>query len=214
MIGVEKAKNSASLEILDLGNNSNPTNNWCAKGVLRAIHNVTKVPSHLINAWKNITALQKVLGATTAIYCTAATVYIIYLHVQENRGCNCLEEIKKDASLLNQFFTQKNHEQNGSLQSLFVSIDQLLTKKDKCEEDFYDSGAHESSKSGTISVHVCYHLIDRVCNFMDASEEMLTITANFLQKIPGKLRKNVTDIIKRMDEDLYDIYSEFDCDIN
>ncbi len=43
---------------------------------------------------------------------------------------------------------------------------------------------------------------------------MLTIITEFLRKIPGKLRDSVTDIMKRMDDDLYYIHSEFDCDIN
>jgi len=206
--------NQIPFEPLILESNSNPTNNWYTKGVLRAMHSISKIPSHLINAWKGSTTFQKVLGTTTAIYCTAATVYIVYLKAQENIGCNCLEELTRDSSLLNQFFEQRNHEHNGSLQELFSSIDQLLTKKNECEEAFYDSDAYESSQSGTISIHICYDLMGRVCNFIDTSEEMLTITTEFLQKIPGKLRNNVTDIMKRMNDDLYYIHSEFDCDIN
>ncbi|HEV3270059.1 MAG TPA: hypothetical protein VGZ69_05360 [Candidatus Rhabdochlamydia sp.] len=201
-------------EILNSENNSHPTNNWCTRGVLRAIHSITQIPSHLINAWKDSTTPQKAFGATATIYCIVATVYIIYLQIQENTDCDCLEELKKNTSLLDQFFEQKNHEHNGSLQELFVSVDQLLTQKNLCEKDFYESGAHESSSSGTVSMHVCYDLMNRVCNFIDTSEEMLTITAEFLQKIPGKFRNNVTDIIKRMDDDLYYIHSEFDCDVN
>lgn len=69
--------NQIPFEPLILESNSNPTNNWYTKGVLRAMHSISKIPSHLINAWKGSTTFQKVLGTTTAIYCTAATVYTV-----------------------------------------------------------------------------------------------------------------------------------------
>ncbi|MEK7339497.1 MAG: hypothetical protein WBD50_02485 [Candidatus Rhabdochlamydia sp.] len=91
--------NGDSVKPLILESNPSPTNNWCTKGVLRAMHSVAKIPSRLVNAWRDSTILQKVFGATTTIYCTAATVYIIYLQAQENTDCDCLEELKFTKSI-------------------------------------------------------------------------------------------------------------------
>ncbi len=69
--------NEIPFEPLILESNSNPTNNWCAREILRAIHITTKISSRLINSWKNGTTSQKVMGTVIAVYCTAATAYIL-----------------------------------------------------------------------------------------------------------------------------------------
>ncbi|PWU13873.1 MAG: hypothetical protein C5B45_05220 [Chlamydiae bacterium] len=50
------------------------------------------------------------------------------------------------------------------------------------EEDFYKSGAHKASQSGTISKQACYHLMGKVCDLVYASEEPAIAHSQFFKK--------------------------------
>lgn len=186
----------------DTVGNSNQ-NNWCTyfrNGMFRAIRSVGKIPTDLMDAWRNSTTPQKVMHTVIAVYCTAATVYIIYLESQTGQtSIHDLHEIKKVSSLLNQPSLEESSENYGhALNSAFK----------KCEKEFEESGAEETSLSGVISMQICYPLINRVC---EASEDILQIISK-LKKIPKALRKNLQlNDINRVNNHLKYIQNKFFC---
>ncbi|PWU13874.1 MAG: hypothetical protein C5B45_05225 [Chlamydiae bacterium] len=73
-----------------------------------------------MDAWKNGTTSQHGYRDTViSVYCTAATIYIMYLKAQENVDCDCLAE-----QFLEESWQEKNQERNVSLYDFALSVDQ------------------------------------------------------------------------------------------
>ncbi len=199
-----------SIDLSTNGTNSNSNQNsgFCAyvsNGVLRTFNSIHKIPANLMSAWKNGTISQRCMVAAGVIYSTAATVYIIYLEsrntytpidcpfeiknnfsfLASNTPIDCLFEIKNNSLLLDQILL----EDPGDLSRNYSSPLMAAILK-RCENRFHESGAHESSINGIIGMHVCYPLIDRVCN---ASGSILKMMSK-LEKIPEGFQENVEHI--------------------
>lgn len=171
-------------------------NNWCTyleNGMFRAIHSVGKIPTHWMHAWKNSTTPQKIMHTVIAIYCTAATAYIIYLESQNRQtSMGHLHESNNASLLLDQVQgSSKNY-------GYFLNLE-----LEKCQKKFYESGAEKTSVSGVISMQVCYPLINKVC---ETSADVMEILFK-LKKIPKRLQGKISNIM----EDLEDIEVEFSC---
>lgn len=177
-----------------------------SNGMLRTFNSIRAIPANLINAWKKGTISQRCMVAVGVIYSTAATVYIIYLESRNNidTPIDCFFEVKNNSSFLDSytpidcFFEIKNNsslldqvllEDPGELSKNYSSPLMAAILK-RCEDRFHESGAHESSTSGVIGMHVCYPLIDRICN---ASASMLKIMSK-LERRPEGLQENIEHI--------------------
>ncbi|MGL4540646.1 MAG: hypothetical protein ACRCU0_06720 [Candidatus Rhabdochlamydia sp.] len=190
---------------IDFNTVKNRQNNWCAcfGRNMRTIRSGCQFPSNLINFWKNNTTLQKVMETAVVIYCMATTIYIIYLESQNaETPVNCLSEISNASLLLNQPLLGEIQESSENYGHVLNSVFK------KCEKEFEESGAEETSLSGMISMQICYPLINRVCK---ASEDILQIMSK-LKKIQNALRENLTlNDINRVNNHLQNIQSKFFC---
>ena len=169
-----------------------------SEGVLGVVHSIRKIPTYLMNAWKNSTTTQKVMGISSVVYCTAATAYIIYLETQTNHALDCSLEDHGN-SLFAEEFVEK-----GTQPILRNYSAHLSANLERCEKEFRESGAHESNPNEIIGMQVCYPLINKMC---EIRESILRI----MSKIPGKLNRdlaNTTEVI----EDLEYIRHNFFCE--
>jgi hypothetical protein len=155
--------------------------------MLRTFDSIRAIPANLINAWKKGTIAQRCMVTAGIIYSTAATVYIIYLESRNNMDTpiDCFFEIKNNSSLLDQVLLEDPGELSKNYSSPLMAA---ILKR--CEDRFHESGAHESSTNGVIGMHVCYPLIDRICN---ASASMLKIMSK-LERRPEELQENIEHI--------------------
>lgn len=180
-------------------------NKWCTcfGSAMRVIRSVYQFPSNLINAWGNNITLQKVTGTAAVIYCTAATVYIMYLESQNTQTpIGCLSEIKNSSLLLGPSSLEEAQESSENYGHVLYSVFK------KCEEKFEKSGAEKTSLSGSISMQICYPIINRMC---EASEDILQIMSK-LKKTSKAVRKHPTlNDINRVNSHLQYIQSKFSC---
>lgn len=178
--------------------------NWCTyfgNGTFRAIRNVGKIPTSLMHIWKNSTTSQKMMHTAITIYCIAVTAYIIYLESQTGQtSINDLHEIKNASLLLNQPSLEEAQEPSGN----YGHFLNLAFKK--CEKEFQESGAEETSLSGVISMQICYPLINKICK---TSADMMEIMFK-LKEIPKGLQEKIGSIGEVM-QALEDIQKEFSC---
>lgn len=175
----------------------------CFRNAMRVIRSVCQFPSNVINAWGNNTTLQKVMGTAAVIYCTAATVYIIYLESQNTQTpIGCLSEIKNTSLLLGPSSLEEAQESSENYGHVLYSVFK------KCEEQFEKSGAEKTSLSGSISMQICYPIINRVCK---ASEDILQIMSK-LNKTAKATREHPTlNDINRVNNHLQYIKGKFSC---
>lgn len=194
----------------DTVGNSNQ-NNWCTyfrNGMFRAIRSVGKIPTDLMDAWRNSTTPQKVMHTVIAVYCTAATVYIIYLESQNRQTpVDNLNESNNTFLLLNQPSFLSDQPSLEEIQALPRNYSYFLNlEAEKCHKQFYESGAEKTSLSGTISMQVCYTLIDKICK---TGTDMMEIMFK-LKKIPKSLQQKISSVGEVI-EDLEYIQKEFSC---
>ncbi|PWU13875.1 MAG: hypothetical protein C5B45_05230 [Chlamydiae bacterium] len=184
-------------------NGSNQNNGLCAtisSGVLRTVHSINTISTSLINAWNDSTISQKVIRTATAIYCVAATVYIIYLESQSiPTSIDCLVELKGNDTLLDQLLLEEEQRLSKNY-SAHLSIG-----LEKCEKKYHESEAHKSSLSEAIGMQICYPLINRVCK---ASKEMLEIISKL--KTSGEAQRELINITKK-EEDIKFMQRSFLC---
>ncbi len=169
-----------------------------SNGMSRTAHSISKAPTNLINAWKNSTTSQKVMQAATAIYCVAATVYIIYLESQSAPVLiDCLAELKDNDTLLDQLLLEEEQKLSKNYST------HLSVGLEKCEKKYHESGAHKSALSEVIGMQICYPLLNRVCK---ASKDMLEI----MSKLKTELQRELINITEK-EEDLKFMQSSFLC---
>lgn len=181
---------SINLSMNGTNSTSNQSSSLCAcvsNGMLRTFDSIRAIPANLMNAWKKATISQRCMVAAGVIYSTAATVYIIYLESRNNMDIpiDCFFDIKNNSLLLDQILLEDPGELSKNYSSPWMAA---ILKR--CEDRFHESGAHESSTSGVIGMHVCYPLIDRICN---ASASMLKIMSK-LERRPEGLQENIEHI--------------------
>ncbi len=199
-IQVGEPKSQIYIDDNTIGNSNQK--NWCTyfgNGTFRAIRSVGKIPTSLMHIWKNSTTSQKMMHTAIAIYCTAVTAYIIYLESQTGQtSINDLHEVKNASLLLDQPSLEEESSKNYGY---FLNL-----ALERCEKKFHESGAEKTSLSGTISMQICYPLINKVCK---TSADIMEIMFK-LKKIPKRLQETIGNIGEVM-EVLEDIQKEFSC---
>lgn len=176
---------SINLSMISANSNSNPRDvyTYVSNGILRTFDSIHKIPANLINAWKDSTTFQKVLGITAAAYCTAATVYIIYLESQDiYTSANCLTELKDNNTFLDRFLLEEEQKLSKNYGT------HLAVALEKCEEKYHQSSPDETRLSEALGMQLCYPLINKVCKI---SRDLLQIMPKL--SLLQELQINITE---------------------
>ncbi|MGL4540647.1 MAG: hypothetical protein ACRCU0_06725 [Candidatus Rhabdochlamydia sp.] len=203
-IQIEQPKDQIHIRNNTVGHSNQ--NNWYTyfgNGMFRAIRSVGKIPTNLMQVWKNSTMPQKAMHIAIAVYCTATTAYIIYLESQnEQTSIDNLHETNNASLLLVQPSLEKAIQGPSKNYNFFLNLE-----AEKCREQFYESGTEKTSLSRRISMHVCNDLIDKVCK---TSGDMIQIMLR-LKAIPESLQQKISSV-REVIEDLEYIQNKFSCE--
>ncbi|MEK7339498.1 MAG: hypothetical protein WBD50_02490 [Candidatus Rhabdochlamydia sp.] len=191
---------SINLSMDSTNSNSNSRDGLCtyvSNGVLRTFNSIHRIPANLMNAWMNSTTFQKVMGTAITVYCTAATVYIIYLESRDiHSPMDCLVEFKDNNTFLDRFILEEGQKLSKNYGA------HLAIALEKCEEEYHQSGAHETDLSEALGMQLCYPLINKVCK----------VSKDLLQIMPKlSLLENLQINITENSNELEFIQNSFSC---